>query len=103
MGWKNWPYWLKGGLIGDLIVIIGGLLTLLLSNIFPPFGLLWLPFLIILVLPVFFLCAGDPHFDLCSVGYLTGFWYLFVLLVLVECFIIGAIIGLIVGKIKSKK
>ncbi len=26
MGWKKWPYWLKGGIIGLIIVILGALL-----------------------------------------------------------------------------
>jgi len=29
MGWKNWPYWLKGGLIFEIVLLIQIILTYL--------------------------------------------------------------------------
>lgn len=74
MGWKDWPYWLKGGIIGGGI---GFVLSLLSS------------FSIIIRGLVF---GGWPDIEL--------IW--FDLLLILSTFIVGAVIGWIYGKIKSK-
>jgi len=76
MGWKDWPYWLRGGIISgiifDLVVLI---LLWSISNSGEG--------------------GGIPLFSTAVLfGLIVGFGL---------GFIIGAIIGWIVGKIKSKK
>ena len=113
MGWKNWPSWLKGGLIGLLIAIlyIG---SLFLSNyLIQEYGIY---------------CPGDRNCELtstakefnsvvnffkfpflipCSSCYQMGCAicqaYIAPPITLIEFFIIGALIGWIIGRIKSKK
>ena len=38
MGWKNWPYWLKGGVIATLLWVIAVLILYMISNIGKTFG-----------------------------------------------------------------
>jgi len=86
VGWKNWPSWLKGGLIGG--IILGGimLIRLVLSLII----LIWS-------------CKGghcevpiDPIFILVGSTLSTIIYF---------CIggLIGVLIGFIIGKIKSSK
>jgi len=96
MTWKNWPYWLKGGiytaifgLVLDIIFLIGlkaniGFLRDFLSraiyqNIFLPIIYLFIQ-----------LKICDPNNCIVSP-------FLFI----VELFLLGAILGLIIGKIKK--
>ena len=112
MGWKNWPYWVRGGLIGgliavvlDLIILSSGILFLndlnannlsgyqrfVLYFIIIPMGLISFPLLMILV-PLF--------------GYgeaITAGYFFLPFVSIVSFFIIGAIIGLVYGKIKKRK
>jgi len=114
MSWKNWPAWLKGGVIGIIFFIIV-LLSYIIFNIFTGTTcatdqgaidncgvqpvLLWgIPEQIIL-LPVNLL-AGVLQY------YAVNYIYKIILLLFVEIcfwFAIGALIGFIIGKIKSRK
>ena len=78
MGWKNWPYWLRGGLIGIIVGII--LLSIGERTSLPIEGNIF-----------------------SSASYADGPFLYIVIFALIIFFIIGAIIGLIVGKIKSKR
>ena len=76
MGWKNWPYWLRGGISLDLLIIISMIIFPKLSEI---------PIIsILLYFPLFY-------------GFIIGG-----LIILFCWFIIGAIIGWIYGKIKRE-
>lgn len=86
MGWKNWPYWLIGGIIGLIVVIINFLYQ---SN---PLSRVFIGF------PIRFIRL-NPDSVLGIVLFLVVppiFWFIIGA-------ITGAIIGLIVGKIKKKK
>ncbi len=109
MGWKDWPYWVKGGIIAIIVHII--LLPLLLLSIWtsystPPtdagaigaailFGASIGPF----ISPFIFGILPMPIPFSSVVGYyLIGFIFPIIIY-----FILGAIIGLVYGKIKSRK
>ena len=92
MVWKNWPSWLKGGII---LIIIYALCTLIF---------LILPANIITFIPQIFgiyvagktgqiaFFAEDAHFPYFFTILVNAIFYL----------IIGIIIGLIIGKIKNR-
>jgi len=95
MGLKDWPYWLKGGIIS----LIFGLMDIILIFSFPQ---VWCktgskcpsqPFIgkiaTIILLPL------ERILDLVSNDILMLF------IILIYFFIIGSIIGFIIGKIKS--
>ena len=93
MGWKNWPYWLRGGIIGLIIEV--------------------------LAYPVFFLCLSNydyicliflfpssfigPLVELTdSIGpQITMSTFLIINAIIV--IILGIVIGWVIGKIKSRK
>ena len=99
MGWKDWPYWLRGGIIVVLIPVIIFLIVLIFEKISS---------------------SRDPTYYQGTHGTLAGYLLIalglpiniiaptlgegtFIFLTAIMYFVIGAIIGLIVGKIKSKK
>jgi hypothetical protein len=92
MGWKEWPIWLRGGIIGALIALILATLIKLLEG--TGFSLL----IAILFWILSFKGFGNCSFDGCSP---YNFYLLTVPILFLEFFILGAIIGLIVGKIKK--
>ncbi|MBI2558573.1 hypothetical protein HYW20_04575 [Candidatus Woesearchaeota archaeon] len=89
MGWKDWPYWLKGG-----VIVLGIYLIATLSLL--PFGE----------------TGGNPRFPLWLVPSLFPLFILIEILGDVQInpyiispifyFLIGSLIGWIVGKFKSK-
>ena len=87
MGWKNLPSWLKGGIIGLLLYVV-----LVVSNITPIIA-----FLVSIqnFFARFFLSPDD--WGSISFAFLFSF-----VLAPILWFIIGAFIGWLVGKIKSK-
>ncbi|MBS3114557.1 hypothetical protein J4448_05640 [Candidatus Woesearchaeota archaeon] len=101
MGWKDWPYWLKGGVIavGIIILVIVFLVPFGESDLLgvgsvhsSGGGPYWmLPFLPGFILVLIFNPSTKP------LGY-----FLFYGTPLILYFLIGAVIGWIVGKIKSK-
>lgn len=116
MGWKDWSSWLKGGVVGIIVFVISILVSLILSYLHSFFynnGInsvsliieLFQIFLgIVVIYPVlliseitnlnqYLIGSGEPLPGLSIIGGLTG---------LLIYFIIGAIIGWIVGKIRSR-
>lgn len=89
MGWKNWPYWLRAGVIGIALYIL-----ILTSNIS-----ILVRFLALI--QEFFqdlFLSSSPSFS-----QIIGFAYLFSLILApILWFLIAALIGFIIGKIKSK-
>ncbi len=99
MGWKDWPSWVKGGVIG---LITGTILSI--------------PFYFVFVLCV--IGGGNTSFcklmsapfvipyhlssNLFGVRLLSSGFGLLVFLFVIQISILGAIIGLIVGKIRNK-
>jgi len=93
MGWKDWSYWLKGGIIG---LVISLLITL--STMF---------------MPVYCIglsqdgtgCVSPTGIDAWKYNFNSLFDDTFgiIILFIVSLFIIGAIIGWIYGKIKQRK
>lgn len=96
MFWKNWPYWLKGGLIAVLVAFV-----LMIALI--PFGAMpclscdisiplpyWavIPFLIVLI-------------SRYKIGILTDSIPLAVASSFLIYFLIGTIIGIVIGRIKK--
>jgi len=80
MAWKNWPYWLRGGVIGVLFLIMA-LLLLSMIQIFKKGG-----------------CAfyGSHSISLCFYFSLMFLWW-----GAIPAFGIGALIGWIVRKIRN--
>ncbi len=93
MTWKNLPYWLRGGIISLLIVAVLYLILISLS-LFTSLGEVLggsKNILLTLSLGTYFVLGGESE----SATIVFG--------LIVEYFIIGAVIGLIIGKLKSKK
>lgn len=111
MGWKEWPMWVKGGVIfggGVSILFIGGIILVdalssrwgydLTHLIMPGIDILnRLPLVLAKAITPLF-CHERGWFDC-----IAPFVYLDFFFLLVELIIIGAIIGWIVGKVKEKK
>ena len=93
MGWKNWPYWIKGGIIFGFIPIITLFLVFIYSR-----ELAALIF-------IFLFGFGVPAI-LDDLGYTTEIATRAVIIwgiPIIIWFIIGSVIGWIYGKIKSRK
>jgi len=106
MGWKNMSGWLKGGIVGGIVGIIPILLLLMrkYTNIFP----LGEKILIIYSIPFYFLLkplkpsvfvvnlqlGAEANIILDFFGLIMAF---------ITLLIIGALIGLIISKLKSKQ
>ena len=97
MGWKDLPYWIKGGVIFFVFRIVIGAI-IILSSPRGDFGrALMLGFL---DLPITLIIANSP-LNINIGSYLMNN-VLLTILGLIFWFVIGAIIGWIVGKIKNK-
>ena len=92
MRWREWPNWLKGGIIGVLF-FIPYILTLISMLFFYP-----QPDWIIMLQGIYQLLI--PNF-LISLSKIMRNLYLYWLSILLEGFIIGTIIGWAYGKIRS--
>ncbi len=118
MSWKDWPAWLKGGIISSAISIIFLSINFLpesleTSPIFSSWpGLLLMLFFLLFLAPGLGVCDFFLSIGInlsCSDGggsgsLFTEFNYLSnYFLAVFSWFLIGAIIGFIYGKIKSKK
>ena len=101
MSWKNWPSWLKGGLIsGGAITLIAFFMDLFYRNTLNWYHISFIP-----SWPVLYISGLT---GLNKIFIPNSFYYaLFILglyaLLFISWFIIGIIIGYIYGKIKSKK
>ncbi|MFH1455399.1 MAG: hypothetical protein ABIF40_00430 [archaeon] len=93
MGWKDWPYWLRGGLITlTLSLIIFLVLIIAYPSTVSAFGAG-----IFVLYPAIFL---GPILQIRNEVVSSLFFLIFPFLIY---FLIGALGGLMVGKIKSKK
>lgn len=105
MGWKDWPYWLRGGIIGFVI----GLIPLILSQIFLIKGLLAVIYGVFVLPPELILLNIIPaslkniFFDMGSCFILCIPRFLGFLVIALFYFLVGALIGSIISKIKSIK
>lgn len=98
MGWKNWPYWIKGGILGAVLVLT---LYMLISFAYPFF--IQNAFIsdtlyvinIILALPVIFIPQLFPAIPENTIVGISIF--------LITWAIMGAIIGLIIDWIIKKR
>jgi hypothetical protein len=93
MAWKNQPYWLKGGIIGLIILILLYIISILLIYInlteYSP-----LSFLAQILLFPLVLCNGEECRALIfAVPFIIFF----------EFIVIGALIGWLYGRIKLKR
>ena len=73
MGWKNWSYWLKGGIIGLIITVLAEIIFI-----------------------VFLISIKNTDPFAYALMFIILFWGAVLTLILV-------IIGLIIGKIRSKR
>ncbi|MEK6933396.1 MAG: hypothetical protein AABW75_00805 [Nanoarchaeota archaeon] len=111
MGWKTFPYWLNGGIISVILLgfiailsfVIPTFYTFFYASVFHgdyftnPHGIIFSFFLSI----VYFLITG--FFVPANKNMPVLIDIIIVLLTAVYYFAIGALVGWIVGKIKSKK
>ena len=95
MGWKDWSYWLKGGIIGILISLV-----FLASSYFTG-QIKIVSYINQCLIPP---CSSDLHFYLFSNSnfLFVREFLISMIVILICCFIIGSFIGWIVGKIKSR-
>lgn len=103
MNWKRWPYWLRGGVIGVLILVIILFLSIILALIGKVDVILNNPFIYIIVK---ILASPTSILNLFPIDPINNsiLWYCFgIISGVIVYFLIGAVIGWIVGKIKSKK
>ena len=91
MGWRDWSYWLRGGVFGAVLGLVGSTVFLLFSEV-PVISNISFFF----VLPAWLLLLPFERTFSSGVLFILG-----VAFSTIVYFIIGAIIGLIVGKIKS--
>ena len=111
MGWKNWPTWVKGGVILTIIFFLFAIpiyitaicqtITGSASNCGDSGGL----FAALLLIPMLFLLEFPADLLNSPLGKILIFFFvcLLFLIQLVIVFLIGAVIGLIISKIKSRK
>ena len=85
MGWKNLPYWIKGGIIGLILFLILLMASLLNSTVGSFFAL-----------PMILVCLGNLS---CLENMLPILGYI---LLAVLYFLIGNLIGWIIGRIRLK-
>jgi len=100
MSWKNWPSWLKGGLIGIVVGIVMFFIMRIefMENNDPNpyfFGLFGFPTIFLLFI------IEETIIDIVPESLGTIIFPAAILII--NYFIIGAVIGLIIGRIKSKK
>ena len=101
MGWKGWSYWLKGGFILGAINVVLSLISLMMSasaedSISKAFAFFWIA---LIDYPAFKLAQSflSSSFDSAFGAFLIA-----IIFGTIQWFLIGTILGWIVGKIKSK-
>ncbi len=108
MGWKNWPAWVKGGVIGFFSVFLLILIIRFFLNSVSALGDSPGPLYLLLgkVYFIIYFIPGTLLLKIPFMGLLGYFNFFGELLTIFICslfyFLIGALIGWIVGKIKSK-
>jgi hypothetical protein len=97
MNWKKWTYWLRGGVIGIIIPILSMILTQTCTAMSESYGCYFFSF------PLFLYGITTlnffPHFAE-KITNLGTFGFLISILI---WFVVGSLIGAIVGNMKSKK
>ena len=95
MGWKDWSYWLKGGIIGLILFFLVLIIVSLKLNsdfAFIVYFLLWMPLLFLEDSALFFYqIEGYPQPTILGIVCI-GIVY----------FLVGSLLGWIVGKVKSR-
>ena len=102
MGWKNWSYWFKGGVIGIIFHIVNLLIGLLLVLIIPDYiPLRYFEYIVLWpgLVPGKFYGRQPCYGEDCLTA--TGLFGSFII-AMIGYFLIGIIIGWIYGKIKNK-
>ncbi len=110
MGWKDWSYWLRGGVIGGVLGII-----LSVSVFLTPGNIgFFLRNILIVNFNLFFIVEKLIYNTLVISSYLifsklklTGILYIMIFIryifLIIEFVLLGALIGFLYGKIKSRK
>ncbi len=104
--WKKLKYWQKGGIIGSLVYLT--YLILVWGILQSCEGGLGCAGLIVLVVPLAIISYPFNSFIERFINILPDFlgiltsWILMLFLTIIQGFLIGALIGLIVGKLKKK-
>ena len=108
MGWKNWSYWIRGGIIGDLIGII---LIILYSTLGRINQITYLIFILAIGITSIPLKPLISIFNIKLFGAIESSFAIGlpgniriegIIILITYYFFIGAFIGWLVGKIKSK-
>jgi len=97
MGWKNWPSWLKGGVIGITLYVLIGIFIWFLEGKMDAGGMRGFFSFIYFLTPGLFIFGYN--FD----GPIVPIYTLSIILSIASYFLVGALIGWIIGKLKSKK
>ena len=98
MGWRDWPAWVKGGIIGLCVGLVADLYALVCFGFVIKASNLFQCSIIIPLLsnPVY------PLLKVFNIGVLASGGFAIITIPFVYL-LIGALIGFIVGKIKSRK
>ncbi len=99
MIWKEWPFWLKGGIIATLIPILVFVVNLVIDVLVPPEGETFL---------FFFLIVATPALPIFNAFFKPSISYnityiIFFISTLAMYFIIGSVIGWFYNKFKKRK
>ncbi|MAG27172.1 hypothetical protein CMI47_16675 [Candidatus Pacearchaeota archaeon] len=86
MGWRNWPYWLKGGVVLLVVYIVYQFRFFYLFDFFED-------------LPMFFI----ENLDITNMALAYIFTGLGYVLMFFIYFLVGALIGWIYGKIRARR
>ncbi|KKU58632.1 MAG: hypothetical protein UX81_C0020G0016 [Parcubacteria group bacterium GW2011_GWA2_47_12] len=96
--WKQWPYWLRGGVIGGGVA----LLTIIATPVFCSSPNIVCVFFEIPILPIYPLLALlFPFFDSFSLELHHSYFSFFSTVVMISWFIVGSILGALIGYIKK--
>jgi hypothetical protein len=98
MGWKNLSYWLRGGVIGLVVGLVVNIITSILENIYSLNIVQTIPskpYIVDLLIGF----INIPN----SIIFAIMFYIFYIIELAFYWFIIGALAGWLVGKIKSKK
>lgn len=96
MRWKNWPSWVKGGIIGIIIAIILSLIVILfgeydnLITFLIGFGIFTINFWLAILI--------NCNIESCFISDL----YIFMIVFIIEFYVVGSIIGLLIGKLRKR-
>lgn len=99
---KSKPYWLRGGILIYPIFLVLAFLSFILG-FYGGFPLIfYLVFLPLYLLPIFLGLNFGCYPWHCDNDYTTGGLIALVIIFIIELFVLGSIIGFMVGKIKKR-